>query len=110
MTEMHDQKLPPLDKEGYLIDLNDWSAAVAEQLAKAENISLSPAHWQIIDLLRAFYAQTDTAPAMRALVRLARQNLGTEQGSSVYLMGLFGGSPAKVAAKVAGLPRPTNCL
>ena len=110
MTEMHDQQLPPLDKEGYLIDLNDWSTAVAEQLARAENISLSLAHWQIIDLLRAFYAQTDTAPAMRVLVRLAMQNLGAEQGSSVYLMGLFGGSPAKVAAKVAGLPRPTNCL
>ena len=83
MTEMHDQKLAPLDKEGYLIDLNDWSTAVAEQLAKAENISLSPAHWQIIDLLRAFYAQTDTAPAMRALVRLARQNLGKEQSSTL---------------------------
>ena len=110
MTEMHDQKLPPLDKEGYLIDLSDWNRVIAEQLASAEDIALSQAHWQIIDLLRAFYAQTDTAPAMRALVRLARQNLGTEQGSSVYLMGLFGGSPAKVAAKVAGLPRPTNCL
>ncbi len=107
---MQDQTLPPLDKEGYLINLGDWNRVIAEQLAKAENISLSPAHWQIIDLLRAFYAQTDTAPAMRALVRLARQSLGAEQGSSVYLMGLFGGSPAKVAAKVAGLPRPTNCL
>ena len=107
---MQDQTLPPLDKEGYLINLGDWNRVIAEQLAKAENISLSPAHWQIIDLLRAFYAQTDTSPTMRALVRLARQNLGTEQGSSVYLMGLFGGSPAKVAAKVAGLPRPTNCL
>lgn len=110
MTEMRNQVLPPLDKEGYLIDLNDWTAAVAEQLANAENVSLSPAHWQIIDLLRAFYAQTDTAPAMRALVKLVGENLGTEQGSSVYLMGLFGGSPAKVAAKIAGLPRPTNCL
>ena len=110
MTEMHDQKLPPLDKEGYLIDLNDWSTAVAEQLAKAENIFLSPAHWQIIDLLRGFYAQTDTAPAMRVLVNLVKEHVGMEQGSSVYLMGLFGGSPAKVAAKIAGLPRPTNCL
>ena len=110
MTEMRNQPIPPLDKEGHLIDLNDWSTAVAEQLANAENIALSAAHWQIIDLLRAFYAQTDTAPAMRALVKLARENLGTEQGSSVYLMGLFGGSPAKGAAQVAGLPRPTNCL
>ena len=107
---MQDQTLPPLDKEGYLIDLSDWNRVIAEQLANAEDIALSQAHWQIIDLLRGFYAQTDTAPAMRALVNLVKENVGMEQGSSVYLMALFGGSPAKVAAKIAGLPRPTNCL
>tara|TARA_B100001057_G_scaffold483945_1_gene561353 strand:+ start:1301 stop:1624 length:324 start_codon:yes stop_codon:yes gene_type:complete len=107
---MQDQTLPPLDKEGFLIDLSDWNRVIAEQLANAEDIALSEAHWQIIDLLRGFYAQTDTAPAMRALVNLVKENVGIEQGSSVYLMGLFGGSPAKVAAKIAGLPRPTNCL
>jgi tRNA 2-thiouridine synthesizing protein E len=47
---------------------------------------------------------------MRALVKLVKEQLGVEQGSSVYLMSLFGGSPAVTAAKVAGLPRPTNCL
>lgn len=107
---MRDQPFPLLDKEGYLVDLNDWTPVVAEQLATADSISLTHAHWQVIDLLRTFYAQTDTSPAMRALVKLVREKLGVEQGSSVYLMRLFGGSPAVTAAKVAGLPRPTNCL
>ena len=49
---MQDQTLPPLDKEGYLIDLSDWNRVIAEQLANAEDIALSQAHWQIIDLLR----------------------------------------------------------
>lgn len=107
---MRVQPIPLLDKEGYLVDLNDWTPVVAEQLAKAEGISLTQAHWQVINSLRTFYAQTDTSPAMRALVKLVREKLGAEQGSSVYLMHLFGGSPAVTAAKVAGLPRPTNCL
>jgi tRNA 2-thiouridine synthesizing protein E len=47
---------------------------------------------------------------MRPLVKLVKEQLGEDCGSSVYLMGLFGGSPAKTAAKIAGLPRPTNCL
>ena len=33
-----------------------------------------------------------------------------EKGQSRYLMGLFGGSPAKLSAKIAGLPKPENCL
>ncbi|MCZ6459336.1 MAG: TusE/DsrC/DsvC family sulfur relay protein, partial [Gammaproteobacteria bacterium] len=36
--------------------------------------------------------------------------LGAEKGTSIYLLKLFPGSPAKLLAKIAGLPRPTNCL
>ena len=60
--------------------------------------------------LRDFFDRTETSPAMRPLVKLIKEQLGEGCGSSVYLMGLFGGSPAKTAAKIAGLPRPTNCL
>ena len=98
------------DKEGYLTDLNDWSEAVAEQIASAEGIELSDAHWALIRLVRQFYADFEVSPAMRPLVKLTREKLGPEQGNSLYLLKLFPGSPAKVLAKIAGLPRPTNCL
>ena len=83
---------------------------VAHRLAAAEGLVLADSHWQIIDLLRDFFDRTETSPAMRPLVKLIKEQLGEGCGSSVYLMGLFGGSPAKTAAKIAGLPRPTNCL
>lgn len=101
---------PKIDKEGFLLDLNEWNRDVAHRLAATEGLVLSDSHWQIIDLLRDFFERTDTSPAMRSLVKLAKEHLGEDCGSSVYLMGLFGGSPAKTAAKIAGLPRPTNCL
>ena len=64
----------------------------------------------IIDLLRAFHAETGISPSMRPLVKLVAQRLGVEKGTSLYLLKLFPGNAAKLAAKIAGLPRPTNCL
>jgi len=99
-----------LDRDGYLRDLTAWNEVVASELAAAEGIALSSAHWEVIALLRAFHARTGVAPAMRPLVRLARDALGAERGTSIHLLELFPGNPARVAAKIAGLPRPTNCL
>ncbi|HCS63447.1 MAG TPA: sulfurtransferase TusE [Cellvibrio sp.] len=99
-----------LDKDGYLVNLNDWDKETANVLAKQENISLTPAHWEIIALLQEFYREFEISPAMRALVKYTEKKLGHEKGRSIYLLQLFPPSPAKIASKIAGLPRPTNCL
>lgn len=99
-----------LDKEGYLCNLEDWTPAVAEHLAAAEGIELTEAHWEVIHLLRDFYQAFELSPAMRPLVKYVAQHLGPEKGKSIYLMRLFPQSPAKIASKIAGLPKPTNCL
>jgi tRNA 2-thiouridine synthesizing protein E len=98
------------DQEGFLLDLNVWSETIAALLAEQEGIDLTDQHWEVLHLLRDFYQRTETAPAMRPLVKLVKDQLGEAWGSSVYLMSLFGGRPAVTAAKIAGLPRPTNCL
>ena len=99
-----------LDRDGYLIDRSDWSETVAIELAAAEGIELSAAHWELIVLVRDFYSQFEVSPAMRPLIKRVRERLGAEKASSIYLLRLFPGSPAKLIAKIAGLPRPTNCL
>nr|WP_297456854.1 TusE/DsrC/DsvC family sulfur relay protein [uncultured Halomonas sp.] len=99
-----------LDPEGYLVDLHDWSPGVAETLAAEEGRILTAEHWEIIQVLRDFYARFETAPAMRPLVKAVGQALGADKGKSLHLMKLFPESPAKVAARLAGLPKPTNCL
>jgi tRNA 2-thiouridine synthesizing protein E len=98
------------DREGFLRELGDWTPAVAEQIAAAERISLSPAHWEILQLLRDYYARFDSAPSMRPLVKYVAQQLGPDKGNSLYLLRLFPGSPAKLGSKIAGLPKPDNCL
>ncbi|PWB31894.1 sulfurtransferase TusE [Pseudomonas sp. SDI] len=100
----------PLDKDGYLQELNDWSEAVAEALASREAIALTPEHWEVLNLLRAFYAEFQLSPATRPLIKYTALKLGPEKGNSLHLNRLFNGTPAKLAAKLAGLPKPTNCI
>ena len=99
-----------VDKEGFLVSLDDWNEQAAETLAAAENITLTEEHWAVIKLLRQFYQEFELSPAMRPLVKYIGQHLGEDKGKSIYLMKLFPGSPAKLASKIAGLPKPDNCL
>ena len=99
------------DKDGFLLNLEDWSEEAAIQLAESEGIdNLTPEHWELIHLIRTFHQEFDLSPAMRPLVKYVKTHFGSEKGNSIYLMKLFPQSPAKLLAKIAGLPRPENCL
>lgn len=102
--------LPALDQEGFLCHLDEWNEAIAVQLAAQASLILTEAHWEIIHLARQFYRQYEHSPEMRPLVKFTRQELGADKGQSIYLLSLFPNSPAKLACKIAGLPRPANCL
>ncbi|MEX1057643.1 MAG: TusE/DsrC/DsvC family sulfur relay protein [Natronospirillum sp.] len=98
------------DEAGFLQDHTLWSPALAQIIAQTLNIELTEEHWPVLELLRTLYIEFDLAPANRGLVKIVGQKLGPEKGNSIYLMSLFGGSPAKDAARIAGLPKPPHCL
>lgn len=98
------------DKEGYLKQLEDWSEPVAEAIAAEEGIKLVDEHWELINAIRQFYQEFGLSPAMRPLVKFVKQQLGADKGNSLYLLKHFPDSPAKRLSKIAGLPRPENCL
>ncbi|MBE8717737.1 TusE/DsrC/DsvC family sulfur relay protein [Cellvibrio polysaccharolyticus] len=98
------------DKDGFLKNLSDWSATAASDLAASEKVVLTDAHWEMIYLLQNFYREFQISPSMRALVKYTALKLGKDKGNSIYLLELFPPSPARVASKIAGLPRPANCL
>ncbi|WP_050427263.1 TusE/DsrC/DsvC family sulfur relay protein [Pseudomonas syringae] len=99
-----------MDKDGFLQDLSDWSLDVAHALSAEEGIELSAEHLEILELLRGFYAEFQLSPATRPLIKYTAMKLGAEKGNSMHLNRLFNGTPAKLAAKLAGLPKPTNCI
>ena len=81
MTPLTEQPMTlNLDQDGYLVELSDWNPAIAEQLAQTQNITLTPAHWEVIDALRDFYQQFEIAPSQRPFVKHMANTLGSEKG------------------------------
>jgi TusE/DsrC/DsvC family sulfur relay protein len=93
-----------LNEEGFLTDPTQWSEDVAVELARREDIEpLTDRHWQVIHFMRAEYEAKGTGPTVRVL--------GKTSGVSIKeLYQLFPKGPAKVAAKVAGIPKPRGCI
>ena len=92
-----------------------WSGPSAREaldiaLAAREELALTAEHWEILQLLREFYAEFQLSPANRPLIKYVAQRLGPDKGNSLHLNHLFKGAPAKLGAKLAGLPKPSNCL
>ncbi|RBP21989.1 tRNA 2-thiouridine synthesizing protein E [Marinobacter pelagius] len=103
--------MPERNNEGFLEDAWAWTPEVAEVIAAEDAIELSENHWEIIEFLREFYKQHEVSPpSNRLFVKAVKEAFGEEKGNSIYLMQLFPGTPAKTACRIAGLPRPTNCL
>jgi tRNA 2-thiouridine synthesizing protein E len=98
------------DEEGYLVNLADWNEAIAEEIAKGENVELTPSHWEVVNFLRDYYNEYQIAPAVRVLTKAIGKQLGPDKGNSKYLYELFPYGPAKQACKIAGLPKPTGCV
>lgn len=108
---MTNPTLPVRNNEGFLEDAWAWTPEVATVIAQEDGIDLTEKHWEIISFLRDFYKQHEVSPpSNRLFVKAVRDSLGEDKGNSIYLMQLFPGTPAKTACRIAGLPRPTNCL
>ncbi|CAI8259183.1 TusE/DsrC/DsvC family sulfur relay protein [Porticoccaceae bacterium] len=99
-----------MTEEKYLDKLPEWSIAHAQTVAVGENITLNPEHVEILEVARAFYADYGFSPSMRPLCKSVAGALGVEKGRSLYLNQHFPGSPARLVALLAGLPKPKNCL
>jgi dissimilatory sulfite reductase related protein len=98
------------DEEGYLVNLADWNEDIANEIAKGENVEMTPNHWEVVNFLRQYYDEYQIAPAVRVLTKAIGKQLGEEKGNSKYLYELFPYGPAKQACKIAGLPKPTGCV
>ena len=93
-----------VNDEGFFTKPEQWTKDIATELAAAEGIpSLTPKHWQVLDFMRKEYFEKGTGPTVRAL--------GKTSGVSVKeLYELFPNGPAKMAARIAGIPKPKGCI
>src|SRR6266508_966799 len=93
-----------VDAEGFLTDLSQWNETIATAIAVENEIpELSDRHWPVVRFMRDRYLATGTAPSIRAL--------GKESGVPIKeLYQLFPKGPAKLAAKIGGIPKPRGCI
>jgi len=108
--ELPDGQRLGIDKKGYLMEPQGWTRAVAETMAEADGVQLSPDHWVILQIFRDYFSIYDIDPPMRALVNLTCEALGKEKGNSRFLYRLFPDGPGTQACRYAGLPRPLSCI
>ncbi len=92
------------NNEGFFLDPLEWTEEMVPALAASEGIAeLTPQHWQVIRFMRNEYLQKGTGPTVRVL--------GKTSGVSIKeLYELFPRGPAKVAARIAGIPKPRGCI
>ena len=93
-----------VDAEGFLTDPGQWNETIAASIAHENGIpELTERHWLVVRFMRERYLATGTAPSIRAL--------GKESGVPVKeLYQLFPKGPAKLAAKIGGIPKPKGCI
>jgi len=100
----------PVDEEGFLVNLADWTKEIAEEMAKGDDVELSDEHWEVINFLRDYYEEYQIAPAVRVLTKAIGKKMGKDKGNSKYLYSLFPYGPGKQGCRFAGLPKPTGCI
>jgi tRNA 2-thiouridine synthesizing protein E len=91
------------DDDGFMTDHNAWNKEIGEAIANVLEIDLTEDHWQVIEFAREEYAKNDDAPSLRRITKTL--NITTKA-----LYDMFPGGAAKIAAKIAGLPKPTGCI
>jgi tRNA 2-thiouridine synthesizing protein E len=92
-----------LNDEGFLVDPSQWTPEVAADIAAELGISLTPRHWQVITFCREDAAREGTPPGLRRIAKFS----GVEMKE---LYQLFPKGPGKLAARIAGLPKPQGCI
>jgi len=92
------------DAEGFLTNPQQWNEEVAAEIAREAGIAeLTPRHWLVVNYMRNTYLETGEAPSIRTL--------GKASGVQIKeLYELFPKGPAKLAAKIGGIPKPHGCI
>ena len=93
-----------LNAEGFLADGALWSPEVAEAIAREIGLApLTEKHWTVIRYCREDAAREGQTPGPRRIAKFSGVSMKE-------LYELFPKGPGKLAARVAGLPKPKGCV
>jgi TusE/DsrC/DsvC family sulfur relay protein len=107
-------KVIETDEEGYLLNPDEWSEDVAEEMAlqqaRGDNGKLTETHWGLVHYFRDYYRENKIHPTMHKLVMTLGKSHGQHfhdhKAYEKFLYQLFPQGPIPVLCKLAGLPKP----
>lgn len=100
-----DGEIIPTTASGFLENIEDWSEAVAKQIAEQEGVNMSDRHWDLINYLRdEFLNNAGNQPNTRNMVKALSKKWDDKSVNAKSLYDLFPGDPSKQAGKIGGLP------
>ncbi len=102
MEKIIAQKTVQVNEEGYLTNFAEWNKEIGEEIAKENNIVLSPKHWEVIN-----YVQNEFKNEVPLTIRKIGKS-GVVDIKEFYA--LFPVGPLKTATKIAGIPKPAGCI
>lgn len=102
MEKMIAQKNILVNEEGYLTNFAQWDKEVGEEIAKENNITLTPKHWEVINYIQDEFKK-DSPLSIRKIGKS-----GVVDIKEFYA--LFPVGPLKTATKIAGVPKPASCI
>jgi len=89
---------------GFLAQSSEWNPEIAEAIAREVGIApLTDQHWKVLTFCREDAARQGQPPGLRRISKLS--GVGTKE-----LYALFPKGPGKLAARIAGLPKPQGCV
>ncbi|MCI0519374.1 MAG: TusE/DsrC/DsvC family sulfur relay protein [Chloroflexi bacterium] len=91
------------DAEGFMVNPRAWTPEIGQAIAASLGISLTDRHWIVINFARKEFETVGQPPTLRKITK-------TTPVDTKEIYQLFPGGPAKTAAKIAGLGKPTGCI
>ena len=99
-----------LDQDGHLLDYTVWNEQVAQELAQSLELELTAWHFEVLHAVRQFYQQFGHSPATRPLIKFLMKTVSPEINNAVLQEKFNTGLVARHLSRLAGSPKPANCL
>ena len=99
-----------LDQDGHLVDYTIWNQEVAKELAKSLELELTDWHFEILMAVRQFYQQFGHSPATRPLIKCLMKTVNADINNAILQEKFNTGLVARHLSRLAGVPKPANCL
>lgn len=107
MIELHvgDRHIE-IRRDGQMNKISEWDEEVARALAQREHLPLTDAHWEVINIMRNYYAKYNISPIRKLLKQEIAEALGEAKADEAYLVTLFPNDVLVQGIRIAGLPKP----